>query len=170
MNKLGQQNIIGFIAVVLGILILAPIMFHIVNQTLTPFENSLNATNQEAGDRVGFIHDTFINFWDYVIAIAFLVNVIALLVFAFLVDSHPLFSIAYMISLIFTFMFSHYVVKPISIILGMEQFATEVGSLPIVNFIVLRFDLILLGIAILTGIIMYSRFRKNGGSGGGIAR
>ena len=69
-----------------------------------------------------------------------------------------------MISLIFTFMFSHYVVVPVTTILGMEQFTTEVTQLPIVNFLVLRFDLLLLGLAILTGIIMYSKFKGGGGN------
>jgi len=167
MNKLAQTNIIAFIAIVVGLFILAPIMLKIVNSTLDPLEDTLNNSNVEAGERVGYIHDVFLNFWDYTIALAFLVNIISMLIFAFLVDSHPIFSILYMISLIFTFMFSHYVVIPVTTILGMEQFATEVTQLPIVNFIVLRFDLILLGLAILTGIIMYSKFR---GNGGGITR
>ncbi len=167
MNKLGQANIVAFIAVVVGLFILAPLMLKIVNSTLDPLEDTLNNSNVEAGERVGYVHDTFINFWDYVLALAFLANVIMMLVFAFLVDSHPLFSIMYMLSLVFTFMFSHYVVIPVTTILGMSQFATEVGQLPIVNFLVLRFDLILLGLAILSGIIMYSKFR---GSGGGIVR
>jgi len=167
MNKLGQANIVAFIAIVVGLFILAPIMLKVVNSTLDPLEDTLNNSNQEAGDRVGYIHDVFLNFWDYTIAIAFLVNILSMLIFAFLVDSHPIFSILYMVSLIFTFMFSHYVVVPVTTILGMEQFATEVGQLPIVNFLVLRFDLILLGLAILTGIIMYSKFK---GSGGGVTR
>jgi len=167
MNKLGQANIVAFIAVVVGIFILAPIMLKIVNSTLDPLEDTLNNTNVEAGNRVGYIHDVFLNFWDYTIAIAFLVNVLMMLIFAFLVDSHPIFSILYMTSLIFTFMFSHYVVVPVTTILGMSQFQTEVGQLPIVNFLVLRFDIILLGLAILTGIIMYSKFK---GGGGGITR
>ncbi len=164
MNKLAQANIVAFIAIVVGIFILAPIILKVVNSTLDPLENTLNNTNTEAGDRVGYIHDVFLNFWDYTIALAFLVNILSMLIFAFLVDSHPIFSILYMVSLIFTFMFSHYVVVPVTTILGMEQFQTEVTQLPIVNFLVLRFDLILLGLAIITGIIMYSRFKGGGGS------
>ena len=164
MNKLAQANIVAFIAIVVGIFILAPIILKVVNSTLDPLEDTLNNTNTEAGDRVGYIHDVFLNFWDYTIALAFLVNILSMLIFAFLVDSHPIFSILYMVSLIFTFMFSHYVVVPVTTILGMEQFQTEVTQLPIVNFLVLRFDLILLGFAIITGIIMYSRFKGGGGS------
>jgi len=167
MNLRGQTNIIAFIVVVVGLFLLAPIMLKIVNSTLDPLETQIGNQSAEAGERVGYIHDVFLNFWDYTIALAFLVNIIMMLIFAFLVDSHPIFSILYMISLIFTFMFSHYVVIPVTTILGMEQFSTEVTQLPIVGFIVLRFDLILLGLAILTGIIMYSKFK---GNGGGITR
>ena len=167
MNIRGQTNIIAFIVVVVSLFLLAPIMLKIVNSTLDPLETQIANQSELAGERVGYIHDVFLNFWDYTIALAFLVNIIMMLIFAFLVDSHPIFSILYMISLIFTFMFSHYVVIPVTTILGMDQFATEVGQLPIVGFIVLMFDLILLGLAILTGIIMYSKFK---GNGGGITR
>jgi hypothetical protein len=57
-------------------------------------------------------------------------------------------------------MFAHNVVYPIQTIFGMEDFSTEVLQLPITDFIIMRFDLILLGVIILTGIIMYGKWKS----------
>jgi len=163
MNLRGQTDVVAFIAVVVGLLILAPIMLKIVNESLNGFEAGINATSTQAATEVGAIHDTFIDFWDYLIGIAFLVNIIMLFVFAFMVDSHPIFSLFYLISAIITLMFAHYIVVPIQTIFGMDTFSAEVLKLPITSFIVLRFDLLLLGIIMVTGAIMYGKFRGNGG-------
>jgi len=163
MNKKGQTDIISWIVVVVAILMLAPLMLYIVNTTLDPLETQLNATNTAAGDSVGVIHDTFVSFWDWIIAIAFLLNMVLLFVFAFLAGPHPIFSLFYLISAAITLMFSRYIMAPITTIFGMSEFSTEVLQLPIVDFIVTRFDIILLGVIIVTGIIMYSSFKNEGG-------
>jgi len=162
MNKLGQVNVIAFVGVVVALLILAPIMLLIVNETLDGFSTAVNSTDSNAADNVDYIHDSFTSMWDWLIAIAFLVNVILLFVFAFMVDSHPIFALFYLIAAVLTLMFSHYVMVPIETILGMSQFSTEVGQLPITNFIVRIWDLLLLGIIIVTGIITYGRFKNTG--------
>jgi len=163
MNNRANVDIVAFIFIVIGLLILAPIMSKIVNTSLTGFSDGLNDTSTEAAGRVDHVKDTFNNFWDYTIAIAFLINVLMLFVFAFLIESKPIFSLFYMLSMIFLFMFSHYVVVPIQTILGMSTFSDAVATIPIVNFLVLQFDLILLGIVIITGIIMYSQFKASSG-------
>jgi len=154
-NKKGQSDVIYFIVAVVALLILAPIMLKVVNTSLGAFSTALNTTAN-----VDYVHTTFVNFWDWLIAIAFLVNVVLLFVFSFMVDSHPIFAVFYFISAIIAMMFSHTVVTPISTIFGMDAFSTEVLALPITDFIVSNFDLLLLGIIILTGIIMYGKFKS----------
>jgi len=163
LNKRAQIDVIAFIGVVVSLLILAPIMLKIVNESLDGFESAINSTSELAATEVDTIHNTFISFWDYLIGIAFLVNMIMLFVFAFLVDSHPIFSLFYLISAIITLMFAHYVVVPIQTIFGMDAFSTEVLQLPITEFLVTRFDLMLLGVIMLTGAIMYGKYRATGG-------
>ncbi|MEA3413897.1 MAG: hypothetical protein U9Q99_00010 [Nanoarchaeota archaeon] len=162
-NKKGQGDIIYFVVAVIALLMLAPIMLRIVNTSLDSFSESINNTSEVASDNVDYIHTTFVNFWDVLIALAFLINIILLFVFSFMVDSHPIFSLFYFISVIITLMFSHTVTAPISIIFGLNSFSTEVLQLPITDFIITNFDLLLLGIIIITGIIMYGKF-KSGGS------
>lgn len=159
-NKKGQTDIIAWIIAIVALLILAPVMLKIVNTSLDSFSDSLNNTSPEAAENVTYIHSTFVSFWDWIIAIAFLVNTLLLLVFSFMVDSHPLFALFYTISALITLMFAHNVVYPIQTIFGMEDFSTEVLQLPITDFIIMRFDLILLGVIILTGIIMYGKWKS----------
>ena len=159
-NKKGQSDLIYFIVAVVAILMLAPIMLKVINTSLDSFSQAVNNTSPEASSNVDYIQDTFVGFWDWLIAIAFLVNIILLFIFSFMVDSHPIFSIFYFISAIIALMFSHTVVAPISTIFGLDSFSGEVLQLPITDFIVNQFDLILLGVIVLTGIIMYGKWRS----------
>ncbi len=163
MNKKGQSDIIAFVVVVVALLLLAPVMLKIVNTSLGAFSEAVNNTSPEASANVTYIHGTFVSFWDWLIAIAFLVNIILLLVFSFMVDSHPVFALFYFISAIILLMFSRTFVTPISQIMSMGDFSTEVLQLPITGFIVNQFDILLLGIIILTGIVMYGKWRSASG-------
>jgi len=161
-NRKAQVEIIAFIGVIVTLLILSPIMLKIVNTSLDGFSTALNSTSTTAASNVDYIQDSFINFWDWLIGIAFLINILMLFVFAFLTDSHPIFALFYLIGAVITLMFAHYVVIPIQVILGMDAFATEVIQLPITNYIVLWFDIILLAVIIVTGVITYGKFRGAG--------
>jgi len=162
MNKRGQVEIVAFIGVIVTLLFLAPIMLKIVNTSVGGFSDAINSTSPEAATEVDYVHDTFVSFWDILIAIGFLVNVLLLFIFAFLVDTHPIFSLLYLIGAMITLMFSHIFVTPIETILGMNAFSEEVLQIPITNFIVNWFDLIVLGIIIVTGIITYGKFKGGG--------
>lgn len=163
MNKKASTDVLTFIVVVIVLLLLAPIILKISNSILDPITTQLNSTNTDAGLAVAEIHESFISFWDWVVAIAFLINIVMLFVFAFLAGPHPIFAVFYLIISVITLMFSKYLITPITTIFGMSEFSTEVLQLPIINFIVTRFDIIILGIIIVTGIIMYSSFKSEGG-------
>ena len=162
-KRKGQSDIIFFLVAVIALFILAPVMLKIVNTSLDGFSDAINNTSSTAADNVDFIHNTFVSFWDVLIALAFFVNIILLFVFSFMVDSHPIFAVFYFISSIVTLMFSHTVIEPVQKIFGLSSFSTEVLQLPITDFILTNFDMLLLGIIILTGIIMYGKFRSSGG-------
>jgi len=165
MNKSGQAGIITFLALMVGLFILAPVVLKISNSVLGGFSDALNDTSQEASQRIDYVHDTFVGFWDWVIAIAFFTNVIMLFVFAFMVDSHPIFALFYFISAAITLMFSNTILAPAQVIFGTEALSTEILQLPVTGFIVNAFNIILLGIIFVTGVIMYGKFR-----GGGLQR
>ena len=160
MNRKSQIDIIGFVIVAVGILIMAPIILKMINTTIGNLATSLNQTSIEASQRVDYIKTTFVNFWDYIIALAYLVNILMLFIFAIMVDAHPIFSLFYLLSAVFTLMFAPYVISPIEKILGMNIFSNELSQLTITSFLVSKFGLILLGIIIITGIIMYGKWKQ----------
>ena len=80
MNKIGQASIVTFVVVVIGLLILAPVMLKIFNTTVGEVGDKLNETSTEAGAAMEKVENTFTTFWDYLIVIAFFVNVVMLLI------------------------------------------------------------------------------------------
>jgi len=162
MNRKAQTDIMTFVGIAISFFILAIFILYMTNQILTPFQAQINNISTDAGSNVEYVQDTMITFWDYVIAMAFLVNVLMLFIFAFLVDTNPIFVIFYLMVASFTLIFAHYAMTPVTTIFGMSTFSTEVGQLPITDFIVTWFDLILLAIIVLTGIITYSKFTNVG--------
>lgn len=161
-GKKAQYDIIAWIGIIVGLLIIAPILYKVVNVSLSGFSEAINQTSPEAASSVDLIKGSFIGWLDYLIMIAFLINIILLFVFAFMVDTHPLFLIFYIISAIFTMIFAPYILEPIRQIFGMAEFGTAVINLPLTEFVVMRFNIILLGVIVVAGIIMYAKLR--GGS------
>ena len=81
-NKKGQMEypIISFIVVLFGLIILSPFILKIYNSFVTPFGSALGNITEEAGTNVSHIATSFIGFWDFVIMIGFLLNIILLFV------------------------------------------------------------------------------------------
>ena len=158
-NKKAQYDIIAWIGVVVGLLILAPVLFKIVDTSLSGFSDAINDTSPVAAESVESIKGTFVTWLDYIIIIGFLVNIIMLFVFSFMADTHPLFVVFYILSAVFIMIFAPYVIEPIKQIFGMPEFGTAVLKLPLTNFIVTRFNIILFGIVVVTGIILYAKWR-----------
>jgi len=156
--------IITFIVVVAGLIIMAPFVLKSVKSILDPFSAGVGNITAEAGASVSFVKDTFVNFWDWVILIAFTINVIMLLITAFLVDTHPVFLVMYIIFGVFTFAFAPMIKDVMDKIYNSSELATEVSSLPIVDFLREYFGIILLVIFVISGIIMYYKFRFGGGN------
>lgn len=162
-RKKGQADIVAFIIIIISLLIIAPIMLKIVNSTLIPFHDAINQTSPEAAIEVEYIHTRLTNSWDYLIMLAFAANLLFLIISAFLVNTHPVFLVFYIISAAIIMMFAPYTVEPVKQILGMSpEFTTELTQLPLTNFALQRFSIILLGIIIITGIITYGKFRGGG--------
>jgi len=164
LSKKGQIEIpvITLIFVIIGLIIIAPFVAKMVNSVLNNFGSSIGNMSSEAGESVQFVRSTFIGFWDWVLLITFIINVILLFVSAFLVDTHPVFLILYIIIGVFTFSIAPAVKDLLDEIYNSANFAIEVSSLPIMDFIREYFGLILLGVFIISGIIMYSKIRGIG--------
>lgn len=164
-NKKGQFIIplATFIFVVLGILVVSIILIRITNSVLTPFSSAINNVSAGAGDHVTYVQTSFTNFWDFVIVIAFLINVILLLVSAFLVDTHPLFVVLYILSCFFLLIFAPEMISAIDGIFDNAQFIDQIQYIPMTDFIRSNFSIVILGIMILSGVVMYAKVKMFGG-------
>jgi hypothetical protein len=170
MNKKGQiLSVIVFVGIVVAVFIVGLIMMKYVTSVLTPFQASINQTSVSAGNAVGAIQTHFTNAWDYVIVAFFIFNVLFLMVTAFMVDSHPAFLVFYIFGAIILILFAP------SILTALEGIWTNPGlsdsgtlteiNMPITNFIINNFMIILVGIIILSGVIMFAKIKAVGGAG-----
>ena len=169
MNKKGQTlSIIAFFAIILAVFILGVILMSFVTTILTPVQSSLGNISDTAGQSVGAISDSFNKWFDIFIILLFILNVIILLVSSFLVDIHPAFLVIYVIALVFLMIFGGNVVGSLGSLWdtgGAFDQNGELTSLPLTVWMLNHFTLVVLGIAILSGIIMYAKF-KFGNQGG----
>lgn len=162
-NKKAQGNsIIAFIVIVLGLLFLAPIIYKIVGTAVGGFGNGIASMSPVANQTAQGISNSFTGFLDTFIAIAFLVNVLVLLVTSFLVDVHPAFLILYILTAVFSLIFAPTVYTSLDALWNNSQFTEAAAGLPLTGFILQNFGVILLGVLVLSGIVMYAKFKFGG--------
>ena len=176
MNKKGQVDggIIVFVAIAITLLFLAPILIKVVSVPLQGFSNSLSAIDQTntSTNAVEMVRTKYVGLLDTVILIMFLILIVTLLISSFLIDIHPAFIVLYIMSLMFLFILGPSVLGSLTTIWESDQFNDVstpggpndiVSNLPMSQFILDNFFLIILGIAILSGVIMFAKFKSSGG-------
>lgn len=167
LNKKGSLDfpIIMFIIAVVMLLLVGPIVLKIVNGTLTPFADALNNTGVAGGDlakeNVTHVKTTFINFWDGVLLVGFLIVILMLFMSAFLIDSSPFFIVLYIIMFFLTILFAPSIVGVVDGIYDSGVYVEEVAMLGFLDFIRLNFGIILTIIGVITMVIIYAKLRFN---------
>ena len=161
MNKkgFGGVQIITFIVVIIAVLITALLVSKITDSILDPFSEKISSISPDASESVDHIQSTFVAFWDYVIIIAFIINVIVLLMSSFFVDTHPVFIVMYIGTLFFTFLFTPEVMVTVDEMFLSGAFNQQLTQLPLTDFLRRNFQMIMLGITILSGVVMYVKFK-----------
>lgn len=169
MKKAQAQSIIIFFGLMIAILIVSIILLRLVNEVITPFQAQIGNISATAGSAVSSVHDKFTHWWDYLIISMFFINLLILLVSSFLVDIHPAFVVIYIVTIIFMFMFGNYALLLLDSVWNNVGTNIEVTQTPIQQFLINNFQLIMLGVVILSGVVMYAKFKfgQNYGSGGG---
>jgi len=168
--------ILGFVVIVIGLIIFAPIMLKIFNSIKYPMSSAFTNVSVEAGAGFDKAISPLTNWWDKIIIFVFILSVLLLFISAFLIDTHPLFVVLYVLTCFFVVIFSNNIMKAADHIYDSSQFAEEANELSFMNFLRNNFFGVLLGIIIITGIIMYGKIaffpREAGvrGGGGGGAR
>jgi hypothetical protein len=87
------------IAVIIGLLILAPIMMRIIGTVTGTFFVQMNTTAPSAVAEASGAVDKVYNFFDYLIIIALFINIIVMFISAWFIDTNPAFIILYIMKL-----------------------------------------------------------------------
>ena len=175
-NKKGQAlSIIFFFVIVLGVFIIAVLLMSLVNTVLDPFKSQVALISNESATNVGSIQNSFVSVWDWVVILLFLFNTVILLISSFMVDIHPAFLIIYIIAVMFLFMFGSTILGSLNDVYdpsgifgtgNVSQGGNAISEMPLTSWFLNNFTMVILGIVIISGVIMYAKF-KFGNSGGG---
>jgi len=171
MNRKAQIDnpLILFAVIVIGLLLIAPIVLKILREVQEPVSNSFGNLTGKGGeiaqDNFNAVINTGINMWDQVIAFAFILAVLLLLVSAFLVDANPFWIVLYILLNMFLILFAPNIIQAVDNIYDSAQFAEETAMLTFMDAIRVHYAEFLVGMMVLTGIIIYGKlaFFKKGG-------
>ena len=163
MTTKAQIGIIGIVGVIIVLLFLAPILLNIVRTTTGEVANAINTTDPNAAAAITSIENTYSNLWDWILILVFGLNVILLLVSAFFVDTHPAFILVFIMIAFFTLAFAPNILDAVDKVWEDAHYAGETGTdLAFMNFLRNNFGLVILSLLVLSGIIMYGKFKYFG--------
>jgi len=176
MNKKGQAiSIVFFFIIMLSVFILAVLLMSLVNTVLEPFRSSISTVDNRSAEAVGDIQTSFNSVWDWAIAFLFLFNLVILLFSSFMVDIHPAFLVMYIISVMFLLMFGSTILGALNSIYdpvgvfgagNLSAGGNAISNMPIISYLLNNFTIVILGIIILSGVIMYAKFKVGNSEGG----
>jgi len=164
-----DSPVLLFAVIVIGLIFFAPLMLKIFNSIDDNVSPALgNLTGGLAGkEAFQGVMNTAETFWDKVIIAFFLFAAVMLIISSFMIDTHPVFVILYLLICFGTIIFIPQILQAADNIYNdTTNFDTEVNSLTLVGFLKDNFAVILLGMMILSGIIIYGKISLSGGMGG----
>lgn len=165
MNKKAQSFIIPiavFVVVIIGAFIGGIILLYVSNTILTPFATSIEPLSSQASESVNYINLKFTSFWDWAIIIFFLSQLMLLFLSAFLIDTHPVFLVVYIIACAFLMMFMSDILNPVERIYDSAIFLNQTTAMPLTYHLVSNFNIILLGIMMVSGVVIYAKIKYFG--------
>jgi hypothetical protein len=171
-NKNGQIDapIITFAILVVGLIFFAPLALKIFNSIDSGLTPALGNVSAGAAGQTAFhsVMTTVTTFWDKVIIAFFLFAVVMLLISSFMIDTHPVFVILYLLVCFGTIIFIPNILQAADNIYSDQiNFHQEIASLTYVGFLKENFAVILLGIMIISGIIIYGKISLAPSNSGG---
>lgn len=171
--------IISFVVVVVTLIFLAPILLKLTLVPIDKFTTALNSSGDYSMNRsvkdINFIRTKFTSMFDYVIMAFFFFSIILLLITSFLVDVHPAFLIVYIIARFMLMLLAPATLTGLNYIYGREGSITQfsqgtdnvVQYIPLTAWVLDNFTIVILGVFVLSGIIMFGKYRLAGGSTSG---
>lgn len=169
MDSKGQTDFpfLTFIGMVIAILFMGPIMFHILNEVLGGFAGGAGNISSTYGNTVNSVITTTNNLWDLTMILIFIVLVILMLVSSFFVDIHPAFMIIYILLGFFIFFFAPSILDATTEVYDKMLTPAEQADMTYTKYLIDNFNMIMMGIFVLSGIVIYGKYKLSQGGGGG---
>jgi len=172
LNKKAQVEFspVIVIALIIGLIIFAPIMLRIIGVTTGTFFTQMNQSAPVAVAEANTAVNKVYNFFDYLIVIAIMINVIMLFVSAWFIDTNPIFIVLYiMFAFIFVLFLPNLMDATDSIWSRMNSVDDDwhTGSMPLTFTSWIRENLMLFSVVIiaLSGVVTYAKFKLTSGGG-----
>lgn len=165
MRKGEMDNpLVVLFAVCAGLFLFAPIFMKIINTTSSSVSEKFGNVSVAAGATTSHIFTSTANMWDYFMIGLFVAVILFMIISSFLIDTHPVFVIVYIISAFFLIIFTPSIIEGIQIVYNQPSFVLETAQLSLTTFLLDHFGEFLVGIYMLTGIIIYGKIRYFGAS------
>jgi len=171
LNKKAQVEFspVIVIALIIGLIIFAPIMLRIIGVTTGTFFTQMNQSAPVAVAEANTAVNKVYNFFDYLIVIAIMINVIMLFVSAWFIDTNPIFIVLYiMFAFIFVLFLPNLMDATDSIWSRMNSVDDDwhTGSMPLTFTSWIRENLMLFSVVIiaLSGVVTYAKFKLTSGA------
>lgn len=170
-NKKGMMGGVAFLVIILAVMIiLSPIILKVGVSVMTAAQNQfsqIDSSNRSAST-VGFVKTRLTGTFDWVIMLLFLFDFLLLLVSSFLIDVHPAFIIIYIIGAFCLVVTVPYTMVAAEKIYSMGTFNPSITQyLPMTEFFMNNFGVVVVAILVVTGIVMYAKIKYFSSGGGG---
>lgn len=160
-NKKAQIEFSGaaFVAVLIGLLIIAPILIKVVVSATGGFFTAMNTTSPYAVSQGQGAVTSFLNFFDYLVIIGILVNILLMFISAYFIDTSPLFVPLYIIFSFILVLFLPNLIDAVDKVWA--KFPDSSTYLQYTEFAKNHSLEISIIVIILTGIIMYAKLNSS---------
>lgn len=160
-SKKAQFDIMTLGIILIFIFIIAPIAFKMTTSVTSKFASQLNVISNKSAENVAQIENKFTTWWDTVIIIAIVGNIILLIISAFLIFVHPAFILVFILMSMLTMIFVPQLLSAPDAVWSNAGISDVTVHLPMTQFFMDHFGVILLAVIILTGIVLYTKLQQN---------
>jgi hypothetical protein len=155
-----------FVALIIVLLLMAPIMMRIIGTVTGTFFTQMNTSAPSAVAEASGAVDKVYNFFDYLVVISMFINMIVLFISAWFIDTNPVFIILY---IMFAFIFILFLPNMMDAVDQIWEKSENISTydtwgsndlnLTYTDWIRSNMVLVTLVVIVLTGIIMYAKFK-----------
>lgn len=149
----------AFAGIVIVLILLAPIMLKLATSILGTTSNTLATidTTNRSSNVVTFTQGKITGTMDWVVMFLIFINILILLVSAFMIDVNPAFVVIYIIGAFVLVISAPFSISAAEKLYSMPTFATSISFIPMTEFLMNNFGVFIVGVMVLSGIIIFAK-------------